>query len=1205
MPAERKKPASMEEKESLLNNKEKDCSERRPVSSREKPKDDIKLTAKKEVIKVPEDKKKKLEEDKRKKEDKERKKKEEEKVKAEEGLKQKEEEEKKKHEEEERKKQEEQAKRQQEEAAAQLKEKEESLQLHQEVWERHQLRKELRSKNQNAPDNRPEENFFSRLDSSLKKNTAFVKKLKTITEQQRDSLSHDFNGLNLSKYIAEAVASIVEAKLKISDVNCAVHLCSLFHQRYADFAPSLLQVWKKHFEARKEEKTPNITKLRTDLRFIAELTIVGIFTDKEGLSLIYEQLKSIINADRESHTHVSVVISFCRHCGDDIAGLVPRKVKGAAEKFNLSFPPSEIISPEKQQPFQNLLKEYFTSLTKHLKRDHRELQNTERQNRCILHSKGELSEDRHKQYEEFAMSYQKLLANSQSLADLLDENMPDLPQDKPTPEEAKDSKDNKEASSPDDLELELENLEINDDTLELEGGDEAEDLTKKLLDEQEQEDEEASTGSHLKLIVDAFLQQLPNCVNRDLIDKAAMDFCMNMNTKANRKKLVRALFIVPRQRLDLLPFYARLVATLHPCMSDVAEDLCSMLRGDFRFHVRKKDQINIETKNKTVRFIGELTKFKMFTKNDTLHCLKMLLSDFSHHHIEMACTLLETCGRFLFRSPESHLRTSVLLEQMMRKKQAMHLDARYVTMVENAYYYCNPPPAEKTVKKKRPPLQEYVRKLLYKDLSKVTTEKVLRQMRKLPWQDQEVKDYVICCMINIWNVKYNSIHCVANLLAGLVLYQEDVGIHVVDGVLEDIRLGMEVNQPKFNQRRISSAKFLGELYNYRMVESAVIFRTLYSFTSFGVNPDGSPSSLDPPEHLFRIRLVCTILDTCGQYFDRGSSKRKLDCFLVYFQRYVWWKKSLEVWTKDHPFPIDIDYMISDTLELLRPKIKLCNSLEESIRQVHDLEREFLIKLGLVNDKDSKDSMTEGENLEEDEEEEEGGAETEEQSGNESEVNEPEEEEGSDNDDDEGEEEEEENTDYLTDSNKENETDEENTEVMIKGGGLKHVPCVEDEDFIQALDKMMLENLQQRSGESVKVHQLDVAIPLHLKSQLRKGPPLGGGEGEAESADTMPFVMLTRKGNKQQFKILNVPMSSQLAANHWNQQQAEQEERMRMKKLTLDINERQEQEDYQEMLQSLAQRPAPANTNRERRPRYQHPKGAPNADLIFKTGGRRR
>ncbi|XP_036432518.1 regulator of nonsense transcripts 2 isoform X1 [Colossoma macropomum] len=1279
MPAERKKSVNMDEKETgSFSNKEKERDrdgERRPTSSREKGKDEGKMSGKKDSIKSADDKKRRVEEEKRKKEEKERKKKEEEKQRAEEEQKRKEEEEKRQQEEQEKKLLEEEAKRQKEEEAAQLKEKEEAQQLHQEAWERHQSRKELRGKNQHAQESRPEEAFFSRLDSSLKKNTAFVKKLRTLTEQQRDSLSHDFASLNLSKYIGEAVSSLVEAKLKISDVGCAVHLCSLFHQRYADFAPLLLAAWKRHFEARKEEKSPNVSKLRTDLRFIAELTIVGLFTDKEGLSLIYEQLKNIIGADRETHTHVSVVISFCKHCGDDIAGLVPRRVKSAAEKFNLTFPPSEIINTEKQQPFQNLLREYFTSLTKHLKKDHRELQNIERQNRRILHSKGELSEDRHKQYEEFATCYQKLLANTQSLADLLDENMPDLPQDKTVQEEhgpgidiftpgkpgdyeleggiwededarnfyenlvdlkafvpailfkdnekasqskdrdenkeIKEGREGKEASSTEELELELEALDITDDPLELEAADEAEseELAKKLLDEQEQEDEEASTGSHLKLIVDAFIQQLPNCVNRDLIDKAAMDFCMNMNTKSNRRKLVRALFTVPRQRLDLLPFYSRLVATLHPCMSDVAEDLCSMLKGDFRFHVRKKDQINIETKNKTVRFIGELAKFKMFSKTDTLHCLKMLLSDFSHHHIEMACTLLETCGRFLFRSPESHLRTSVLLEQMMRKKQAQHLDARYVTMVENAYYYCNPPPMEKTVRKKRPPLQEYIRKLLYKDLSKVTTEKVLRQMRKLPWQDPEMKSYLICCMVNIWNVKYNSIHCVANLLAGLVAYQEDVGIHVVDGVLEDIRLGMEVNQPKFNQRRISSAKFLGELYNYRMVESAVIFRTLFSFISFGVNADGSPSPLDPPEHLFRIRLVCTLLDTCGQYFDRGSSKRKLDCFLIYFQRYIWWKKSLEVWTKDHPFPIDIDYMISDMLELLRPKMHLCSSLEEACRQVTELEREVLVKLGLAMEKDGRCSsaMGEGEALDEEDEDDddEGGAETEEQSGNESEMNEPEEEEGSENEEEEREEEEE-NTDYLTDSNKENETDEENNEVMIRGGGLKHVACAEDDDFIQALDKMMLENLQQRSGEAVKVHQLDVAIPLHLKSQLKRGPaPSCTADTDADINDTMQFVMLTRKGNKQQFKILNVPLSSHLAANHFNQQQAEQEERMRMKKLTLDINERQEQEDYQEMMQSLAQRPAPANTNRERRPRYQHPKGAPNADLIFKTGGRRR
>ena len=66
---------------------------------------------------------------------------------------------------------------------------------------------------------------------------------------------------------------------------------------------------------------------------------------------------------------------------------------------------------------------------------------------------------------------------------------------------------------------------------------------------------------------------------------------------------------------------------------------------------------------------------------------------------------------------------------------------------------------------------------------------------------------------------------------------------------------------------------------------------------------------------------------------------------VCVQRYIWWKKSIDVWTKDHPFPIDIDYMISDTLELLRPKMRPSCSLEEATKQVTDLEKEVLIKLG--------------------------------------------------------------------------------------------------------------------------------------------------------------------------------------------------------------------------------------------------------------------
>lgn len=60
------------------------------------------------------------------------------------------------------------------------------------------------------------------------------------------------------------------------------------------------------------------------------------------------------------------------------------------------------------------------------------------------------------------------------------------------------------------------------------------------------------------------------------------------------------------RRMDLIPFYARLVATLAPCMDDLAPMLVDILIRDFRFQVRKKDQIHIHSKIKNCRFIGEL-----------------------------------------------------------------------------------------------------------------------------------------------------------------------------------------------------------------------------------------------------------------------------------------------------------------------------------------------------------------------------------------------------------------------------------------------------------------------------------------------------------------------------------------------------------------------------------------------------------------------
>lgn len=96
--------------------------------------------------------------------------------------------------------------------------------------------------------------------------------------------------------------------------------------------------------------------------------------------------------------------------------------------------------------------------------------------------------------------------------------------------------------------------------------------------------------------------------------------------------------------------------------------------------------------------------------------------------------------------------------------------------------------------------------------------------------------------------------------------------------------------------------------------------------------------LDLPDDFFRIRLVCTILDFCGGYFDRGSAKRKLDFFLTFFQ--VGFEKidgmhehmlklgQYYIATKE-PMPMDIDFIVQDSFALTRPQWKLVTGFEEA------------------------------------------------------------------------------------------------------------------------------------------------------------------------------------------------------------------------------------------------------------------------------------
>lgn len=301
---------------------------------------------------------------------------------------------------------------------------------------RTKIQNKLQLRTENLSCIRPTETYFTKLDSSLKKNTAFVKKLKQFTATQLDALLKDMQTLNLTKYISEISASLIEAKLKMTDIPAALMLCSRLHQLYAEFSGTFFENWQKILAIKPNEKCSNPSKLRVDLRFFAELIAIGIFSNKIGLPLLGNTLTALISQDKDDHSNLSIILSFCRHCGEEYAGLVQKSyidtMQAMSNDVNIVMPKSTLLPPDKQQNLRNLLKDYYAALCRHVKSEHTNLMTCTQFNRKLMESKGEISIERREKLELMQSNFDKLYASVQAMADLLNELMPNLPKDEET-----------------------------------------------------------------------------------------------------------------------------------------------------------------------------------------------------------------------------------------------------------------------------------------------------------------------------------------------------------------------------------------------------------------------------------------------------------------------------------------------------------------------------------------------------------------------------------------------------------------------------------------------------------------------------------------------------------------------------------------------------------------------------------------------------
>lgn len=676
------------------------------------------------------------------------------------------------------------------------------------------------------------------LDSSLKRNTAFIKRLRTaVTAATLSTFLQEIRTLSLHKYLSEIIAACYEGLCRLKspgEIEAGVEIVSALHLRFGptEFTEYLAWLLGKGMatpdkgalksltpEAREKEEKERITRQRALLRVITELWLVGVLrtlddatkpddatkgangkavelkaragTSKGGGAEPFplEVLKDLLGYDRD-HANLPLLVIFVKAFSWDILGVKPAGSDGrkTVEEDGITSSQTEtpsdadegpdpthaseersLASAELSEQFKNVLKKYFDNVATHIVRDQKLIHSQARRNAEAYVKSGEVFEDRQANFEKQVKAQERLISNAQVVADAIGAELPDL----------KDSDDSLATSSgsiglvktSDYLRAMGEGAGIWADEDErrfyeklvdlkgkvppilLEDGKKKKTDTDEPVGKKNENNEsdalkaateaadDQSTAIANKTIgaqVDALLALLPELTNKEAIDQAAIDFCF-VNSKASRNRLVKALTEVPKGRSDLLPSWSRLVATLGRYMPDIPKGLVDYLDAEFRSLQRRKEKDFLgQVRLSNIRYLAELTKFGVVPEHVVFHCLKVSLDEFSRMNIEILCNLIENCGRYLLKNPETAPRMASFLETLQRKKSVQHIGQPERMLIDNAVYYVDPPERPAIEQKERTPTELFVRKLVYSDITKRNYSKILKQIRRLHWEEAEV-----------------------------------------------------------------------------------------------------------------------------------------------------------------------------------------------------------------------------------------------------------------------------------------------------------------------------------------------------------------------------------------------------------------------------------------------------------------------------------
>ncbi|CAB4252346.1 similar to Saccharomyces cerevisiae YHR077C NMD2 Protein involved in the nonsense-mediated mRNA decay (NMD) pathway [Maudiozyma barnettii] len=767
-----------------------------------------------------------------------------------------------------------------------------------------------------------------KLDTSIKKNTGFIKKLKKgLTKENKSSLLKDIGEISLEKYLSEVITTINEVTSNISnkneDILTAVEIICAMHQRFnVRFTIPFFELFLSNFANPTEqlsEKDENfrISKLKSNLKIITELYLVHVF---KSIDIVESKDMIPYYLQRKIHRKEPFIFSILKEMLNykfkmgytlSVGTLFVKNFSPFFDNDDTSWD-LYIMDDNFKDLLHSLFKAFseavitrMTDLTKtvtKLMKEHK---------KCQIRT-GKLNDEYIEEYDLLIPILEKFKTATEVFAPIFNLETPELVSQNVEDEDDKP----------------LESMIVTQVIPVSERVWESEDMRifYEVLPNLDHivkhfENTESSTGSDTT-ILNTFFEDLKLVETKEEMDNLSESYWKkSLDNKATRNRLLK--FFIETQDWSKINIYARFLASNAKYMPEVSEEFIKYLDNGFR-HQLHTNKINV----KNIIFFCHMIKFKLVPTFMIFHKIRTLIINLQvPNNIEILTIFFEYSGKFLLNHPEFKPHMETMVELLKTKMKEKKLTMNFKGALDNILSLLYPPTVKSLneVESKETSQQLFYRVLIRRELVHFDEKQVLILVREADWNDKCIYQTLFSLFSKPEKISYQNIPILTKVLSGLYVYHRNFVIEVIDQVLENIDEGLEVDDFSENLRRVAQVRYLTEIFNMEMVKSNVISDVIYQIIRYGhFHNTPSPkyfNQSDLPNNYFRIQLISTILLNIER-FPRIFTK-ELVKLLRFFEYYIF--------TKSQPLPMGTRFKVEDVFTEYSKKLKFdrAESLIES------------------------------------------------------------------------------------------------------------------------------------------------------------------------------------------------------------------------------------------------------------------------------------